>query len=385
MNVLITGAAGFIGSHLVKVFCRRHRVTALVRKTSSRRFLARYPVEILEGDLADRTLLAAAVPRFDLVIHAAGKVSDWGSYPEFFAANVEGTLNLVETLAPAASDTPVAPGPPATAPAPESGATRVGQQGPGGPTSAPPARRPRLILISSNAVLGEEDCPFPKDETAPYRPVLSYPLESWLPSAMNHYRLTKTLAEQTVISKAEGRGFDLTVVRPVWVFGPREFHAGPFEYCRTVLAGAPLMPGSRRNRFHVIFVEDLARLVLAVAEHQPAGIHVYNAGQPDVPLMDAFWSLFCQALGHPQPVPFPPAILLPLAILLEFLYTLAGAASPPLFTRARLTMFAADNVYAVDKVQRVFGFTSFTPLSRAIRKTVRWWRRYQFLPQEANP
>ncbi len=357
MNVLITGAAGFIGSHLVKAFCRRHRVTALVRKTSSRRFLARYPVKILEGDLADRGLLDAVVPRFDLVIHAAGKVSDWGSYPEFFAANVEGTLNLVEALAPA---------PPAA-------------------DGRPPDRRPRLILISSNAVLGEEDCPLPKDENAPYRPVLPYPLEACLPSAMNHYRLTKTLAEQAVISKAEARGFDLTVIRPVWVFGPREFHAGPFEYCRTVLAGVPCLPGSRRNRFHVIFVEDLARLVLAIAERQPAGIHVFNAGHPDVPRMDAFWGLFCQALGRPQPVPFPPAVLLPLAILLEFLYTLAGAAAPPLFTRARLTMFAADNVYAVDKVQHTFGFTSFTPLSRAVRKTVRWWRQFQFLPQEANP
>ncbi|NLI76363.1 MAG: NAD(P)-dependent oxidoreductase [Candidatus Riflebacteria bacterium] len=364
MKVLITGAAGFIGSHLVKVFCRRHRVTALVRKTSSRRFLDRYPVEILEGDLADRGLLDAVVPRFDLVIHAAGKVSDWGSYPEFFAANVEGSLHLVEAMAPPPHALPRAVEP-------------VG--------SGSPARPPRLILISSNAVLGEEDCPIPKDEAAPYRPLLPYPLESWLPSAMNHYRLTKTLAEQAVMSKAEGRGIDLTVVRPVWVFGPREFHAGPFEYCQTVLSGVPLMPGSRRNRFHVIFVEDLARLVLTIAEHQPTGLHVFNAGQPDVPLMDAFWSLFCQALGRPQPVPFPPALLLPLAILLEFLYTLAGAASPPLFTRARLTMFAADNVYAVDKVQRAFGFTSFTPLSRAVRKTVRWWRRYQFLPQEVTP
>lgn len=344
MKVLITGAAGFVGSHLVKAFCRRHEVTALVRATSKRAFLARYPIRVVEADLTDRARLAPLLAGFDLVVHAAARVSDWGSYPEFFAANVEASLNLVEALPP----------------------------------------RTRLIFLSSTAVIGEEDCPSAKDETAPYRPVLPYVGERLLPSAMNHYRLTKAIAEQMVIRKAETKALDLTVVRPVWVFGPREFHAGPYEYCRTVLDGLPLLPGSPSNRFHVIFVEDLARLVLALAEAPPPGLAIYHAGHPEVPRMQEYWDLYCRALGRPRPRIFPPALLMPVAFALEWLYALAGTSRPPLITRARLTMFAADNVYAVDRIrQRVPGFV-FTPLARAVRKTVRWWRLYKFLPPRSR-
>ncbi len=346
MKVLITGATGFIGSHLVKAFCRRHDVTALVRATSKRDELARYPVRLAEGDLTDRDRLPPLITGgFDLVVHAAARVTDWGSYPEFYAANVEASVNLIDAF----------------------------------------PRGTRMIFISSNAVVGEEDCPTPKSEEAPYRPVLPYPGERLLPSAMNHYRLTKALAEQMLIRKAEVKGIDLTVVRPVWVFGPREFHAGPYEYCRAVLDGLPLLPGSPRNRFHVIFVEDLARLVLALAENQPPGIQIFHAGHPEVPRMQEYWDLYCRELGRPRPRVFPPWVLLPVAFALELLYTLGGAVRPPLFTRARLTMFAADNVYATDKIRNRFPGFAFTPLDRAVRKTVRWWRRYKFLPRGSRP
>ena len=339
MNVLITGASGFIGSHLTKVFCRRHAVSVLVRQDSNRDFLRHYPITLLEGDLRDRAFLTQAAKGFDLVIHAGGKVNDWGSYPDFLETNVQGSLNLLEALSPGT----------------------------------------RLIFFSSIAVLGEEDCRTPKDEESPYKPVCPYLFESWLPSGMNHYRLTKTLAEQMLIQKAEISGLALTVIRPVWVFGPREFHAGPYEYCKSVQDGLPALPGSWDNLFHVIFVEDLARLTLRIAEAQRPGIQVYNAGQPEIPLMSDYWKLFCQAMGLAQPRVFPPWLLYPLALLLEILWTLAGARNPPLLTRARLYLFAANNVYSAQKVCREFAFHDFTPLPRAVRKTVRWWKLYKYL------
>ena len=339
VKVLITGAAGFIGSHITKAFCRRHAVTVLVRKRSRRDFLARYPVNVLEGDLRDKLSIEAAVKDQELIVHAGGKVGDWGPYQDFLETNVEGSLHLIEAVAPGT----------------------------------------RVIFLSSCAVLGEEDCPEPKEEGAPYKPVCPYAFESILPSGMNHYRITKTIAEQMLIQKATLKGVDLSVIRPVWVFGPREFHAGPYEYCKTVLDGLPAMAGSRRNRLHVIFVEDLARLILRVAEKQKPGIHVYTAGNPEVPLMDDYWALYCKALGRPKPPIFPPFLLYPLAILLELLWTFAGAKEPPLITRARLYMFRASNVYGTRKLQEDFGFDAFTPLDRAVRKTVRWWRLNGYL------
>lgn len=340
MNVLITGGAGFIGSHLVRMFCRAgHRVSAIVRPSSSRKFISRYDVKIIEGDLRDRAFVASAVRGFDLIVHAAAKATDWGGYSTFFEANVESSMNLIEPM--------------------DAGT--------------------RMIFLSSIAVMGEEDCPRAKGENEQYNPVCPYPFESLLPSGMNHYRLTKTLAEQMLLQKAALRGINLTVLRPVWVFGPREFNAGPYEYCRSVQDGLPALPGSQTNRFHVVYVEDLARIVLRVAEKQQTGIQVYNAGPPDAPLMDEYWGLFCRAMGRRKPLPFPPALLYPLAMLLEIFWTLFGAASPPLLTRARLYMFGASNVTATTRLREAFTFDDFTPLPRAVRKTVRWWRMNGYL------
>jgi len=339
MKVLITGATGFIGSHLTKVFHRNHDVTVLVRKNSRRDFISRYPIKFLEGDLRDENFLAESLRGFDLLIHAGAKVSDWGEYQDFFETNVLGSLRLIEAL----------------------------------------PDRTRMIYVSSNAVLGEEDCSQAKDEDEPYKPVCPYFLESFLPSGMNHYRLSKTIAEQMILHKAEIKKIDLTVIRPVWVFGPLEFHAGPYEYCKTLLSGIPVMPGSSKNRFHCIFVEDLAKLVLCVAEKQRQGIFVYNAGNPEIPLMEEYWELFSKALGTSKPHIFHPFLLYPLAIFLEIIWTLFKAKKPPLFTRARLYMFHANNVYSVEKIRSDFGFEAFTPFSRAVRKTVRWWRMNKFL------
>lgn len=339
MRIFITGATGFIGSHITRILCRKHEVSVLVRPDARLDFIQTYPVKIIKGDLSAKETLKEALQGIDLVIHTAAKASDWGRYQDFFEANVTGTLNIIDAL----------------------------------PSGT------RMIHISTNAVLGEEDGPTPKPETAPYAPILPYVFESLLPSGMNHYRLTKTIAEQMLIKRAEARGIDLTVVRPVWVYGPREFHAGPYEYCQTVKSGVPMIPGSKSNRFHVIYVEDLARIVAAIAARPFHGITVYHAGNPDVPLMETYWKTFCKELGLPKPANIPKFLLYPLGILLELLWQLAGATTPPLFTRARVTLFYVNNVYGIDHLRRDFPEFAFTPLEKGIQKTVRWWKRHGFL------
>jgi nucleoside-diphosphate-sugar epimerase len=341
MNVLLTGATGFIGSHIARALAKTGGwdITALVRPRADLRFLRRFPVRLVEGDLAGTMPSAADLADCDRVVHAGGKVADWGDYRDFFRANVLGSLRLFDLTPPGAG----------------------------------------FIHISSNAVLGEEDEKRPKGARAPYRPVYEYPFEAVVPSAMNHYRLTKALAEMLLIRRARLRGRALTVVRPVWVYGPREFHAGPYEFCRSVLAGMPLMPGSGTNRFHVVYAGDLASLVTMMAGSMRDGVRVYNVGHPEVPLMIEYWREFCAALGRPLPRLVPKALLALPALALEFLATLVGAKEAPLFTRSRLAMFFDNNVYDVRDVLEDFPMARFTPHAVGVARTVRWWRMNGFL------
>jgi len=293
----------------------------------------------MHGDLAGDDFDATQLQTFDSVVHAGAKVGDWGDYKDFFKANVLGSLKLFD-------------------------ATRSDAG---------------FVLVSSNAVLGEEDEPKPKDEQAERRPALEYFGESLLPSAMNHYRLTKALAEILLIRRAQKTGRKLTVIRPVWVFGPREFNAGPYEYCKTVKSGMPFMPGCSSNRFHTIYAGDLARIVVRVSEHLKEGVNIYNIGNPQVPLMKDYWGSFCAAMGVKAPQNLPKWLLYPPAMLLEAAYSLAGAANPPLFTRARVYMFYANNVYNVNKVIKDYEIDDFTDLEKATKTTVRWWRMNGYL------
>lgn len=341
MKILVTGANGFIGSHIVRAFhkTRRAQITALVRPSADLRFIRRYPVEIMHGDLADAAFTRDQMQAFPSVVHAGGKVGDWGDYEDFFKTNVLGSLRLFD-------------------------ATRQDSD---------------FVYISSNAVLGEEHEPEAKGETSARLPVLEYAGESLLPSAMNHYRLTKALAEILLIRRAKQTGRRLTVIRPVWVFGPREFNAGPYEYCKTIDSGVPLMPGCNSNRFHTIYAGDLAKIVVKISENLKDGVNIYNVGNPQVPLMQDYWAAFCSAMGVKPPQHLPKWLLYPPAMLLEAAYSLAGAANPPLFTRARVYMFYANNVYNVDKVIDDYGTNEFTSLARATRLTVRWWRMNGYL------
>jgi nucleoside-diphosphate-sugar epimerase len=198
---------------------------------------------------------------------------------------------------------------------------------------------------------------------------------------MNHYRETKALGEKLAIDLARAKDLDLTVLRPVWVFGPREFHAGPFEYAKAAATGTPVFPGSKDNLFHVVYADDVARAVACVLEKKPTGVRIYNVGTPTVPRMHDYWGLYAKHLGVRQPAPLASWLLWPLALLLEALYALFGAKRPPLLTRGRLYMCYANNVYETTRIERDLGFVADSDLDRAVRVTVRWWRLYGFLPR----
>src|ERR1041385_5534470 len=101
MNCFVTGASGFIGANLVhELNARGHRVKALLRPESDLRGLAGADFERVDGDVSDGEKLKAAMRGCDWCFHVAASYHLWlRDYKPTYAANVDGTRNVIEAAA----------------------------------------------------------------------------------------------------------------------------------------------------------------------------------------------------------------------------------------------------------------------------------------------
>src|SRR6267142_2773442 len=101
MTCFVTGASGFIGANLVhELVARGHKVRALLRSGSDTRGLAGVEYERVEGDITDRGWLKEMMFGCDWCFHVAASYHLWlKDYGPMYAANVEGTRNILETAA----------------------------------------------------------------------------------------------------------------------------------------------------------------------------------------------------------------------------------------------------------------------------------------------
>lgn len=97
MKALITGATGFIGSHLAEVLKDKGwDVRALVRPTSDTEFLKKIEVETAVGDVRDKDSVKKALDGREIVFHTAALVGEWGSPEDFININIGGMRNVIE-------------------------------------------------------------------------------------------------------------------------------------------------------------------------------------------------------------------------------------------------------------------------------------------------
>ena len=195
MNALVTGATGFVGSHLVEALHRRgDSVTALVRSPAKAARVLGDGVRLVHGDLDAIEALDQAAAGQQVVYHVAGVIAAQ-SEADFLHANRDGTTHLVEALIRA-------------------GATA------------------RLVLVSSMAAGGPAARGRPLDGSAPPMPVTQYGRSK--------------LAGEAVVRASPLRW---TVVRPPMVYGPRDTASRSSLSCSSSLSaffkGLPLRAVNR--------------------------------------------------------------------------------------------------------------------------------------------
>jgi nucleoside-diphosphate-sugar epimerase len=225
MKALVTGATGFVGSHLAEALRRRgDDVTALARSAGKAAALAPLDVRVVAGDLHDRAALDRAVGGQDVVYHVAGIVAA-RSEADFMATNRDGTRNLVDALRNAGI--------------------------------------PRIVFVSSMAAAGPtiKGRPLRGDE-AP-RPVTAY-------------GRSKLAAEQAVTAS----GLDWTIVRPPLVYGPRDQEV--LKVFRLVRLGIAPVLGDGSQELSAVHGADLAEALVAAGTSRTAVARTYYACHPEV-------------------------------------------------------------------------------------------------------
>jgi nucleoside-diphosphate-sugar epimerase len=317
---LVTGASGFVGSHIADELLRRGaRVRCLLRSTSSRRWLEGKPVELCEGDVCHPEGLDAAVAGADWIVHAAG-LTRAKDAAEFHRANVLGTELIL-----------------------------------GAALRASPAPR-RFLYISSQAAAGPSRNGTPVTEDLEPRPVSTYG--------------TSKLQGETLVMRAADR-ISVTAIRPPVVYGPREKDL--LKYFRTVKCHIrPRLPGS--GRFSLVYAVDLAHAVWEALTQDRAVGKIYFVGGPDLTSYDETGDGIARALGTwAVPVSIPGFVLQAGALAGE----LTGALTrrPPFLSREKVQEITGrDWILSSQRIRSELGWSPVTSLEQGLRETARWYR-----------
>ena len=320
-KVLVTGATGFIGHHLVRLLVEKgYYVCATIRESSDVSRLPVGKVKLLHCDISsyDR---ADDAGDYDLIFHIAGAVKA-RRRQDFFYVNTEGTARILEF-----------------------------------------ARRQkkliRFVFLSSLAAAGRSPDGVIIDENFPPHP------ESW-------YGKSKMAAEEIVNSS----GIPYTIIRPPTVYGPGDRET--FPLFRAAYQGYPLCFGSKKKRVSLVYVDDLVRGILLSAEHPGGENESFFLTDGKVHSYGEFASAFEEATGrasHPIVVPMP--VLFSYAALNELIKIFTGKART--LDIQKYPEFVGEWLCSSDKAQELLGYAPRVRLVEGIKITLDWYKQRDWL------
>jgi nucleoside-diphosphate-sugar epimerase len=324
-SVLVTGAAGFIGGHVVDLLAERGTPPrAAVMPGEPGRRLAGLGAEVVTADMRDRASLAAAVEGMDTVLHCAARTGSWGPRAEFEAVNVRGLADLLDVSLAAGVR--------------------------------------RFVHVSSIVVYGT-NVGGAADESAPLRV-----------ERHNPYSWSKVMGEEVVGRYVRERSAPVTVVRPGWVYGPRD--TGSFgRFASMIEKGGMIVMGSGLNRVPLVYVADVAQGILMAGEADAAKGRAYTLVNDDPVTPNDYFRAIARELGAP-----PPRFRLPFRLALgiawgaETAFRLTGRKKAPPITRHGVSLMAGENRLSIARARADLGFAPRVGLTEGVRRSVEWYR-----------
>jgi nucleoside-diphosphate-sugar epimerase len=333
---LVTGATGFLGSHLVERLVHEGQpVRVLTRPSSDTRFLDSLAVEKVVGDLTEVATVERACRGVEVVYHAAAKVGEWGPWREFQRHTVEATRNLAN--------------------------------------AARRASVRRFLHVSSISAYGDSNRKnLVLEETCPLG------CHSW---RWNHYGRAKAQAEKDLWRLHEDTGFPLTVIRSGWIYGPRDRAIFP-RFHRLLRAGRVPILGDGQNLLSVVFVGNLVDACLLAAAQERAVGQAYNCSSDGPITQREFLHLWADALGCPRPVRrVPYRLAFSAAVLCESAAHLLGSRTAPFATRYGVWVLGRRLHFPTDKIREQLGWRPRVSYREGIDLTARWCLEHPRAPK----
>jgi nucleoside-diphosphate-sugar epimerase len=326
LRALVTGANGFIGSHLVeKLVQSKTEVRCLVRRTSDLCWLRNLPAEIAYGDCVDRGSLPSAVAGMDCVYHLAGATRAKRE-GDFFAINAGGTENLVRACV---------------------------DHNP---------KMKKFVYLSSQAASGPGVGERMKLESDPSSPISSY-------------GKSKRIGEEAALE--EGSHFPVTVLRPSTVYGPRD---------RGLLSFLKLI--SKRTKFSVLgvtqwismcFVSDLVDSLVKAGRSGAGDGEIFFISDGQRYRMEEIGDAFSAAMGTKAfRLRIPGHLVRGIGAISEAVSRFMD--QPCLLTRGKAKEMVQKNwTCDITIAKNMLEYSPTTDLIQGTEITVEWYRKNNWL------
>lgn len=329
-KVLVTGAAGFIGSHVVRqLLAENVAVRALIRPGENTENLKGLDIEMMEGDILDDARVNKAIAGVDTVFHLAAIYAIWmKDWKPIYEVNLQGSRNVL--WAAFKSD-----------------------------------HIDRVVYTSSISALGVEPGKVLNNETAPFN---QYDLGS-------HYVLTKYLSQQEALGFA-ANGLDLVVVNPAFPFGPGDI--GPTPTGKIII---DVVSGLNMTAFdgglNIVDVRDVAKGHILAAKKGRAG-QCYILGNVNVTITELMKMIYKAADRNRSFIPkVPLSIIKGGATAMKF-WSDRFSRKPPMSTPVDVS-YAANYLYFDNtKARKELGL-EFRPVEASLKEAIAWFREHKMV------
>jgi len=321
MRVLITGATGFIGSHLTEELHKKgYEIRCIIRKSSNLQWIKHLPIEYIDVDYKDKKTLQKAIENVDVVYHAAG-VTKSKTKLGYFEGNHIPTKNLLEAILE--TDINIS----------------------------------RFVHISSQAAVGPSLDGKPIDENTPFHPITTY-------------GISKMEAEKECLKLMNQ--LPITIVRPPAVYGPRDRDV--FAFFDTMNKGIQPMIGFRDTYVSLVHVKDLVNGIILCGENKNAIGKTYFISSERYYNWKELGDLTSEVLNKKViRVHVPNAVVYSIAVLSEFF---ALFSSKPALLNIEKAKDITQRYWtcSIEKAKKELGYSETLTIREGIENTIEWYK-----------